>query len=64
MHTTTFQVFWHMLPLQTHNHNIDFSHTHKQNIDYSVVDRGRINKGHIFVLGLTKEFGQQCVNFS
>jgi len=53
-----------MLPLQTHNHNIDFSHTHKQNIDYSVVDRGRINKGHIFVLGLTKEFGQQCVNFS
>jgi hypothetical protein len=46
-----------MLPLQNHNHNIDFSHTHKQNIDYNMVDRGKIDKGQICVVGLTKEFG-------
>ncbi len=57
MHMITFQVFWHMLPLQTHNHNIDFSHTHKQNIHYNIVDRGKIDKGQICVVGLTKEFG-------
>lgn len=57
MHMITFQVFLHMLPLQTHNHNIDFSHTHKQNIHYNIVDRGKIDKGQICVVGLTKEFG-------